>query len=148
MKNKIYKKPEIAPCHPGSILKSGFIEQYNLNIETVADLLGLTRGHFSRIINARSPVTPDIAIRLEILTKVPASQWLAMQSKYDSWILEHKIEFVNYKKTLNNWLSNSLSMSPSVRRLDKKSLELVCEAALLAKEIGRSIKNTNILFNN
>ena len=141
MSTKVYKKKEIAPSHAGSILKSGFIEQHNLNIEMVADLLGLTRGHLSRIINGHSPVTPDIAIRLDILTQVPASQWLAMQAKYDSWVLEHKKEFVSYKQTLNNWLSNSLPMLPNIRRSDKKSKELVSKAALLAREIGRTSKS-------
>lgn len=141
MSKKKYKKRETAPSHAGSILKSGFIEQHNLNIEVVADLLGLTRGHLSRIINEHAPVTPDIAIRLEILTQVPANQWLTIQAKYDSWVLEHKKEFISYKQTLDSWLSNSLPMLPSVRRDDKKSQELVSKAASLAKQISRKPKN-------
>ncbi len=137
MRQKLYRKKETAPSHAGSILKSGFIEQHNLNIEVVADLLGLTRGHLSRIINAHAPVTPDIAIRLEILTQVPANQWLAIQAKYDSWVLEHKKEFITYKQTLDKWVANSLPMLPSIRREDKKSRELVSKAASLAKQISR-----------
>lgn len=138
---KIYKNKEVAPSHAGAILKSGFIEQYDLKISMVASLLGLTRGHLSRIINGRAPVTPDIAIRLEILTQMPASQWLSIQAKYDSWILENKQEFTAYKKTLNSWLSASLPMLPNIRRDDKKCNDLVEKAALLAKEIGRTKNN-------
>lgn len=141
--SKIYKKPEVAPSHAGSILKSGFIEQYELNIQTVADLLGLTRGHLSRIINGHSPVTPDIAIKLEVLTQVPASQWLSMQAKYDSWVLEHKKEFIAYKQTLNSWVATSLPMLPNARRDDKNSKELIVKAASLAKEINRNPKDNS-----
>ncbi len=142
MSKKIYKNKEIAPSHAGEILKSGFIEQYDLNIEMVANLLGLTRGHLSRILNARAPVTPDIAIKLEILTQVPASQWLSMQAKYDSWVLEHRQEFSAYKKTLNSWLDSYLPMLPSVRRENKKSNDLVNKASQLAKAINRNPKNS------
>ena len=41
MSKKIYKKPERAPSHAGKILKSGFIDQYELRIEAVAELLGV-----------------------------------------------------------------------------------------------------------
>ena len=63
MNDKNYKKVERAPSHAGRILKSGFIDEYGLRIDTVARLLGITRGHLSRIINEHTPVTPDVAIK-------------------------------------------------------------------------------------
>ena len=140
MSKKNYRKKERAPSHAGRILKSGFIDQYELRIETVAELLGITRGHLSRIINARSPVTPDIAIKLEILTQTPAAQWLSMQSKYDAYMMEQETGFKKYKQTLNNWVINSLPMQPEERRSDKKSLKLIVEASSLVKQISKKNK--------
>lgn len=140
MSKKIYKKPGRTPSHAGRILKSGFIDQYELRIETVAELLGITRGHLSRIINARSPVTPDIAIKLEILTKTPASQWLAIQSKYDTYMMKQEKGFKKYKETLDNWIINSLPMQPEKRRTDKKTQKLVMKAANIAKQLGKKKK--------
>lgn len=140
MSKKTYIKPERTPSHAGRILKSGFIDQYELRIETVAELLGIARGHLSRIINARSPVTPDIAIKLAILTKTPASQWLAIQSKYDTYMMEQKKEFIKYKETLDNWVTNSLPMQPEKRRSDKKTQKLVMKAADIAKQLGKKKK--------
>ncbi|MFV1984797.1 MAG: HigA family addiction module antitoxin [Thiohalomonadales bacterium] len=140
MSKKVYKKPERAPSHAGRILKSGFIDQYDLRIETVAELLGIARGHLSRIINAHSPVTPDIAIKLEVLTKTPASHWLAIQSKYDTYLMEQKKEFIKYKETLNNWVNNSLPMQPEERRSDKKSQRLVTKASNIAKQLSKKKK--------
>lgn len=137
MSKKVYKKIERKPSHAGRILKSGFIDEHNLRIETVAELLGMTRVHLSRIINGHSPVTSDIAIRLEMLTGTPASQWLTLQAKYDAYVLEQGKDFQKYKKALNKWVSGSLPMIPKERRNNEKTRELVAEAAVLAKQLGR-----------
>ncbi len=140
MSNKTYKKVERTPSHAGRILKSGFIDQYGLRIETVARLLGVTRGHLSRIINGHTPVTPDFALKLEILTKTPAHQWLTIQAKYDAYVMEKEKEFQKYKQTLDSWVSNSLPLTPDQRRTDKKTLEIVKKAASLAKQLRKKAK--------
>ena len=136
MSQKIYKKVQRKPSHAGQILKSGFIEQYNLGIGTVAELLGMTRVHLSRIINGHSPVTSDIAIRLEILTETPASQWLSIQAKYDGYQLEQTKDFSQYKNILSQWVSSSLSMLPKERQKDSQTKKLLEEASKLAKQLG------------
>ncbi len=140
MNRKVYRKKECIPSHAGRILKSGFIDQHGLRMETVASLLGIARGHLSRIINGHSPVTPDIALKLEILTQTPASQWLAIQSKYDMHIMEQDKEFKKYKQTLNNWVSNSLPLPADQRRADKQTEALISKIAGLAKHIGKKKK--------
>jgi len=136
MSKKNYQKTKRIPSHAGRILKSGFIDQYGLQVQTVAKLLGITRVHLSRIINGHSPVTPDIALKLEILTQTPATQWLAIQSKYDAYMMEQEKGFNKYKQTLHNWVKNSLPMQPEKRRSDKKTKELIIEAEALAKQIS------------
>lgn len=135
MSKKVYKKVEREPSHAGRILKSGFIDEYDLPIVTVAELLGITRVHLSRIINGHNPVTSEIAIRLEMLTGTQASQWLTLQAKHDTYLLEQDRGFQKYKKALNKWVSGSLEMVPKERRNDKKSRELVKKAAGLAKQL-------------
>ncbi len=136
MTDKKYSKTSRVPSHPGQILKSGFIQEHGLHIETVANLIGITRGHLSRILNARNPVTPDIAVRLEILTETPASQWLAMQSKYDTYRLEQNHEFKAYKEVLNSWIRNSLPLQPKQRQVDPSTLSLIAKAKAIAKHLN------------
>ena len=145
MKKKIYRKKECLPSYAGQILKSGFIEEYNLSISTVADLLGMTREHLSRILNGHTPITPDIASRLEVLTKTPASQWLSMQAEYDLYMMEQNTEFKKYKKIIEDWVVYSLPMQPSKRREDKKTITLIAKAAELAKHLGRK-KNLKVVI--
>ncbi len=137
MSKKVYKKVMRAPSHAGRILKSGFIEQNGLRVETVADLLGVTRQHLSRILNGRSPVTSDIAIKLEIITETPASQWLAIQSKYDVYMLEQREEYKKYKSTIKEWASKSLSLEPNTRRADPATIKRVEQASSFAKTLGQ-----------
>ena len=138
MIKKVYKKVERKPSHAGEILKTGFIEQYELQVETVADLLGITRGHLSRIINGHSPITPDIAIKLEVLTHTPASQWLALQSDYDTYMLLQKPNYKKYKKALNNWVSKALLMSAKERRRNEKIIKLSANVAIFAKQVNNN----------
>lgn len=136
MAKKQYRKLEREPSHAGRILKSGFLDVYELRVETVAGLLGMSRVHFSRILNGHSPVTPDLAIRLEILTKTPASQWLAIQAKYDAYQLEQQQGFITYKEVVNQWATNALPLQPDIRRQDDRTRQLTIEASALAKQLG------------
>lgn len=140
MSKKHYPKPSVAPSHPGGILKTGFIEQHGLRVETVAGLLGIARGHLSRVINAHAPVTPDIAMRLEALTQTPASQWLALQSKYDAYLMDQDAKFKEYKRVLTRWAASALPLQPAQRRENKATQDLVCHASELAKKIGKPEK--------
>jgi addiction module HigA family antidote len=51
--------------------------------------LGVTRAAFSRVINARAAISPDMALRLEAWLGVgrggSADVWLAEQAAYDLW---------------------------------------------------------------
>ncbi len=140
MVDKQYTQTKVSPSHPGSILRSGFIDEYDLPIETVASLLGIARGHLSRILNTHSPITPSIALKLEFLTETPASQWLAMQSKYDAFQMEQDQAFKNYEQTIRSWRSNSLLMPPQQRRQDVQNQELIKKVSALAKQMNSRVK--------
>ena len=133
---KDYIKPDIPPSHAGHILRTGFIEQHGLRIDTVASIMGIARGHLSRILNGRSPITPDIALKLEMMTHTPAGQWLAMQAKYDAYRLAQNQRFTDYKKMVSQWVAECLPLPPKERRSDANTQHLVAEAARLAKQIN------------
>ena len=82
----------------------------------------------------------NIDKKLELLTQTPASQWLALQSKYDMYTLEQGKGFVKYKKAINDWVSKSLPLEPEKRRVDKVSIALVAKATELANQISQDSK--------
>ena len=77
--------PMFNPPHPGEILKELYIEPLNLSVTKIADKLRVDRKTVSRIINGRSIVTAEMALRLSKLFNTSPNLWLNMQASYDLW---------------------------------------------------------------
>ena len=74
------------PAHPGEILKELIIEALELTVTDVAEHLGISRKTLSKILNARGAITPEMAVRLELVFGKPsADHWLRLQNAYDLW---------------------------------------------------------------
>jgi addiction module HigA family antidote len=71
------------PPHPGEILRE-FLP-HDMTIEAVAKRLGISRVQLSRLLNGRSALTADMAIRISLLTGTTPESWLNGQSKWDLW---------------------------------------------------------------
>lgn len=78
------------PPHPGSILKEDVLPALGLTVTDAAAQLGISRVQFSRFINGRAGVSPELALRLSKWIAAPtAIMWLQMQADYDLWQAEH-----------------------------------------------------------
>ncbi len=74
------------PAHPGEILKELVITPLGLTITDVAEHLNISRKTLSKVLNGRGAITPEMALRLELVFKKPsADHWLRLQSAYDLW---------------------------------------------------------------
>lgn len=74
------------PAHPGEILKELMIEPLGLSVTDTARHLGVSRKTLSKVLNGRSAVTPEMALRLEMAFGKPnATHWLRLQNAYDLW---------------------------------------------------------------
>ena len=82
------------PPHPGETLKEDVLPALGLTVTQAAHQLGVTRTAFSRIINGRAGISPDMARRIEIWLGQErggrADLWLGMQMDYDLWQVEQK----------------------------------------------------------
>lgn len=75
------------PAHPGEILKEDIIEALHLNMESVANHLGYSRKHLSKVCNQKNPISAQLALRLEQAFGAPTAEtWLKMQAQYDAWV--------------------------------------------------------------
>ena len=54
------------PPHPGEILRELCIEPLGLSITEAAEALGVTRKTLSSILNGRSGISPEMAVRLSL----------------------------------------------------------------------------------
>lgn len=71
------------PPHPGELLREDVIAELGLSVTEAARRLGMSRVAFSRVINGKAAISPDLAIRLERAGAGTARGWLAMQTNYD-----------------------------------------------------------------
>ena len=71
------------PAHPGRIVKSACLEPLGLSITAGAKVLGVTRQTLTKVVNGRSGISPEMAIRLSKAFGSTAETWLRMQLAYD-----------------------------------------------------------------
>jgi len=76
------------PPHPGEVLRE-FLPD-GMTIEEVAKRLGVSRVQLSRVLNGRSSVSADMAIRIGLLTDTTPESWLAGQTKRDLWLASQR----------------------------------------------------------
>ena len=81
------------PPHPGLQLKE-YLDNTDSSITQIAKQLGVTRVCLSRIINEKSAITPEMALRLsQLLPNTTPKLWLGMQADFDLWQLEQRATF-------------------------------------------------------
>lgn len=78
------------PPHPGETLREDVLPALGLSVTDAAEELGITRVSLSRVLNGRSGISPEMALRLERWLGVEhggrADLWLHMQADYDLWL--------------------------------------------------------------
>ena len=73
------------PCHPGEIVKYECLDPLGLTITRAAKGLGISRQKLSDLVNGKTGVSADTAIRLSLAFGSSPETWLGMQSAYDLW---------------------------------------------------------------
>jgi addiction module HigA family antidote len=69
--------------HPGEILKEDVILANALTITDASTLLGISRAALSNVINRKSPITPQLAIRIAKVFGGTADIWIRLQLSFD-----------------------------------------------------------------
>jgi addiction module HigA family antidote len=71
------------PAHPGQFIKMEVIEPLNLTVTRAAKILGVTRLALSALLNCRSALSPEMAIRIEKAFGPKMDTLLRMQAAYE-----------------------------------------------------------------
>jgi addiction module HigA family antidote len=71
------------PVHPGRIVRHDCLEPLGLSVTAGAKVLGITRQTFTKIVNGKSGISPEMAIRLTKAFGSTEETWLRMQLAYD-----------------------------------------------------------------
>lgn len=71
------------PPHPGLLVKKSLIDNTGLTITSAAEHLGVQRITLSNLVNCKSGISPEMAVRLSKALKTSSAMWANMQSAYD-----------------------------------------------------------------
>lgn len=70
------------PVHPGELVAAN-LDEIGLSVAEAAKAIGVTRQQLYNIINGKSAVTPEMAVRFEKAFGGSADMWLRMQAAHD-----------------------------------------------------------------
>jgi len=85
------KQKSPKPPHPGEMLEEFYIKQLSLNLDELANNLGISRNTLYKIRKGRTQITPEIAVRLSQAFSTSIEFWLNLQQKYDLWIIFNNV---------------------------------------------------------
>lgn len=72
------------PPHPGEFIREVYITPFENSVRKVAENLNVSPSTLTRLLNGKSNISPEMALRLsKSLGRSPES-WLVMQDQYES----------------------------------------------------------------
>jgi addiction module HigA family antidote len=86
------------PPHPGEVIRELCLDPLDLSITEAAKALGVSRKTLSAIVNERSGISPEMAVRLSIAFDTTAESWLNQQTQYDLWHAEQHRKDLQVKR--------------------------------------------------
>ena len=88
------------PPHPGEVLRELCLEPLGISVTYAAEALGVSRKTLSSVLNGRSGISPEMAIRLAKAFDTSPESWLNQQIQYDLWKAELKMNNRHVKKLI------------------------------------------------
>jgi len=71
------------PPHPGRHVRLEYLEPLGLSVTDAARILGVTRANLSNLVNGKSGISPEMALRLAKAFGGSVEIWLRLQAAYD-----------------------------------------------------------------
>ena len=78
----------LRPTHPGEILREDIFPALGRPKAEIARLLGISRRTLYDILEQKSPITPQMALRITRLIGGDPEHWLRMQATYELRVTE------------------------------------------------------------
>jgi addiction module HigA family antidote len=73
------------PTHPGEMLLKEFLEPLGISQTEFARRIGVSWPRINELINGKRGMTPDTALRLAQVLRMPADFWMGLQLDWDLW---------------------------------------------------------------
>ncbi len=84
--------------HPGGIVRRECLERLGLSVTKAAEGLGVSRQALWELVNEKSVVSAEMAIRLSRAFGSSPETWLGMQTAYDLWEARERADQLQVKR--------------------------------------------------
>lgn len=71
------------PPHPGLSVRYDCLEALGISVTKGAEVLGVTRQTLNNLVNGKTGISPEMAIRLDKAFGGTAEAWLSLQTAFD-----------------------------------------------------------------
>jgi addiction module HigA family antidote len=88
----------MAPPHPGDFVRSEILDDLNLSVSRAAEILGVRRATLSDLVNEKSAMSPEMALRIEKAFGVSMDTLLRLQAWYDSHAMRRRAAEIDVKR--------------------------------------------------
>ena len=87
------------PPHPRALIQRTYIDPFEeITSNGVADRLGVARSTFNRLLNGKSGVSPEMAVRLSEVLGGSAESWLSLQKSFDLYQARQAVDISALKR--------------------------------------------------
>ena len=86
------------PPHPGRIIRQECIKPLGMTVTEAAEQLGMTRQNLNNVVNGKSGISPEMAIRLSKAFGSRPEVWLGLQMEYDLAEAEKKSRDIRVRR--------------------------------------------------
>lgn len=88
------------PPHPRRVIRQECIEPLGMTVTKAAERLGITRQNLNNVLNGKSGISPEMAIRLAKAFGSRPEVWLGLQMEYDLAKAEKIIGKINITRVV------------------------------------------------
>ena len=104
-------KIKMATPHPGDFIRTEVIEDLGLSVAAAAEILGVSTASLSDLLNSKSPLTPEMALRLEKSFRVGMALLLRIQARYDAEQMRPKWDEVDAQPYAPAWEAKAAQLA-------------------------------------
>jgi|SRR5262245_41899118 len=90
------------PPHPGLHVRHDYLEPLKLSVTEGAKVLGVSRQALNNLVNGKSGISPEMAVRLSKAFGGSPAVWLKMQLDYDLTHIARTASKINVRRVASH----------------------------------------------
>ncbi|HJU18705.1 MAG TPA: HigA family addiction module antitoxin [Stellaceae bacterium] len=88
----------MAPPHPGAFIRDEILDDLGLTVSAAAEVLGVRRAILSDLVNGKTGLSPEMALRIEKAFGANMETLLRMQAWHDAHAMRRRAAEIDVKR--------------------------------------------------